>query len=116
VVLNSVVCLDSIEGTPDAMDERNGRQKRAELRGQRRRTDTVRVTAAVSESTAYLLPGLPLEQEIELPAGSNWWHLRDVLGLREVEVIWTVNGRIAQEDAPLPDRARVEITPFLDGG
>ena len=74
------------------------------------------ITVSAAESTSYLLPGLPLEQEVELPAGSNWWHLRDILGLRDVAVIWTVNGRIAKEEVPLPDGARVEITPFLDGG
>ena len=98
------------------MDERKAGQESAEPRGHRRRTDTVLVTVAVSESTSYLLPELPLEQEVELPVGSNWWQLRDILDLRDVEVIWTVNGRIAKEEMPLPDGARVEITPFLDGG
>lgn len=92
------------------------RQEPAESRDARRHTDTVRVTVSVSESTCYLLPDIPLEQQVELPSGSNWWQLRDVLGLRDVEVIWTLNGRIAKENMPLPDGARIEITPFLDGG
>ena len=92
---------------------------RQELAGSghaRRHTDRVRVTVFVSESTSYLLPEIPLEQKVDLPTGSNWWQLRDVLGLRDVEVIWTLNGRIAKENMPLPDGARIEITPFLDGG
>ena len=92
------------------------RQEPTESRHARRRTDTVRVTVSVSESTSYLLPEIPLEQEVELPAGSNWWQLRDILGLRDLEVIWTLNGRIAKEDMAFPDGARIEITPFLDGG
>jgi len=91
-------------------------QEPAESRDVRRHTDTVRVTVSVSENTCYLLPDIPLEQQLELPSGSNWWQLRDILGLRDVEVIWTVNGRIAKEDIPLRDGARIEITPFLDGG
>ena len=92
------------------------RQEPAGSRHARRHTDTDRVTVSVSESTSYLLPEIPLEQEVELPAGSNWWQLRDILGLRDLEVIWTLNGRIAKEDMAFPDGARIEITPFLDGG
>jgi sulfur carrier protein ThiS len=98
------------------MKGRKGKQGPVEPRDGRRSKDTVMVTVSAAESTSYLLPGLPLEQEVELPKGSNWWHLRDILGLREVQVIWTVNGRIAKEEVSLPDGARVEITPFLDGG
>ena len=90
------------------MDERKAGQETAETRtrGHRRWPDTVVVTVSVSESTSYLLPELPLEQEVEMLAGSNWWQLRDILGLRDIEVIWTVNGRIAKEEGPLPEPRR----------
>ncbi len=77
---------------------------------------TVVVTVSISRNVSYLLPDLPLQQKIRLPAGSNWWQLRERLGLTDAPIIWTMNGRIVKAETPLIDGAHIEITPFMEGG